>query len=303
MLTTKEKAAWLSIVGISLLTLFQVAASIITGSISIRGDAVHSALDLIAATVTYIGVRISGKPADEDHPFGHGKVENVSSGVVAGLIFAAGGIIAYEAIKRLIVGATIEMVEVGIYVTVGAVVIDLLLSWYLLRASRETDSLALRAQAGHVFSDVLSSVAVLVGLVLVRVTGLVILDPIVALLVALLILRVGYVTVKQSLGGLVDARLPEAEEAEIKACLVERYAEVVSFHGLRTRRAGSQRYIDLHLVMPQDANVADTHEVCDQIEQDIASRLAGASVTIHVEPCTIECEQCSVVCSLRKKKR
>jgi cation diffusion facilitator family transporter len=302
MFGTKENAAKVSIAGISLLIVLQVVASILTGSISIRSDAVHSSLDLMAAVVTLIGVRISGRPADEQHPFGHGKAESISSAVVAGLIFVAAGFIAYEAIQRLIIGATLELVEVGIYVTAAAVVIDSLLSWYLLKVSRATGSLALRAQAGHLFSDVLSSVAVLAGLVMVWLTGLVILDPIVALLVAALILRVGYVTLRKSFGGLMDVRLPEAEEAEIKASIMEHYSEVVSFHELRTRQSGSQRYIDLHLVMPKHASVEEAHKVCDQLEQDIENRLHNTSVTIHVEPCTIECEQCSVACSLRKKE-
>ena len=297
---TKEHAAKLSIISVSLLILLKVVASILTGSISIRADAVHSALDLIAAVTTFIGVRISGRPADEQHPFGHGKAENISSTVVAGLIFAAGGIIIYTAVKRLIAGAPLELIEIGIYVTAAAIVINILISRYLLRVSRDTDSPALEADARHLFSDVLSSCAVLVGLIVVRLTGLNILDPIIAFLVALFILKVGYDTLRKSFGGLVDVRLPKAEEAEIKSCIIEHYSEVVSFHRLRTRKAGSQRYIDLHLVMPKNASVDEAHRMCDHLEQDIENRLQYTSVTIHVEPCSIECEQCQVSCSLRK---
>ncbi len=301
MSTTKENAAKLSIASVSLLILIKVVASILTGSISIRADAVHSALDLIAAVTTFIGVRISGRPADEQHPFGHGKAENISSTVVAGLIFAAGGIIIYTAVKRLVAGAPLELIEIGIYVTAAAIVINILISRYLLRVSRDTDSPALEADARHLFSDVLSSCAVLVGLIVVRLTGLNILDPIIALLVALFILKVGYDTLRKSFGGLVDVRLPKAEEAEIKSCIIEHYSEVVSFHRLRTRKAGSQRYIDLHLVMPKNDSVDEAHRMCDHLEQDIENRLHHASVTIHVEPCRIECEQCQVSCSLRKR--
>ena len=300
MLATKEKAAKLTIACVSLLILLKVVASILTGSISIRADAVHSALDLMAAVATFIGVRISGRPADEQHPFGHGKAENISSIVVAGLIFAAAGIIVYTAVRRLIVEAPLELIGIGIYVTAAAIVINILISRYLLRVSRDTDSLALEAQARHLFSDVLSSVAVLVGLIVVRLTGLNILDPIIALLVALFILKVGYDTLRRSFGGLVDVRLPEAEEVEIKSCITEHYSELVSFHKLRTRKAGSQRYIDLHLVMPKNASVDEAHRMCDHLEQDIENRLHHTSVTIHVEPCSIECNQCQVSCSLRK---
>jgi len=301
MSTTQEKAAKLSIASVSLLILIKVVASFITGSISIRADAVHSALDLIAAVTTFIGVRISGRPADEQHPFGHGKAENISSTVVAGLIFAAAGIIIYSAVKRLIAGAPLELIEIGIYVTAAAIVINVLISRYLSKVARATDSLALEADARHLFSDVLSSCAVLVGLIAVRLTGLNILDPIIALLVALFILKVGYDTLRKSFGGLVDVSLPETEEVEIKSCIIEHYSAVVSFHRLRTRKAGSQRYIDLHLVMPKNASVDEAHRMCDHLEQDIENRLHRASVTIHVEPCRIECEQCHVSCSLRKR--
>ena len=300
MLATKENAAKLSIASVSLLIILKVIASILTGSISIRADAVHSTLDLIAAITTFIGVSISGKPADERHPFGHGKAENVSSIVVAGLIFIAAGIIIFTAVRRLISGAPLEQIGIGIYVTAAAIVINILISRYLLRVSRDTDSPALAADARHLFSDVLSSVAVLVGLIAVRLTGLNILDPIIALLVALFILKVGYDTLRKSFGGLIDVRLPETEEAEIKSCITEHYSEVVSFHKLRTRKAGSQRYIDLHLVMPKDASVAEAHRMCDHLEQDIENRLRHTSVTIHVEPCRIECDRCRISCSLRQ---
>jgi len=303
MSTTKENAAKLSIASVSLLIIIKVVASIITGSISIRADAVHSALDLIAAVTTFIGVRVSGRPADEQHPFGHGKAENISSTVVAVLIFAAGGIIIYTAVNRLIVGAPLKSLGIGIYITVGAIVINILISRYLAKVARATDSLALAADARHLFSDVLSSVAVLVGLIVVRLTGLNILDSIIALLVALLILKVGYDTLRKSFGGLVDVRLPKMEEVEIKSCIVEHYSEVVSFHKLRTRKAGSQRYIDLHLVMPKNASVEEAHKMCDHLEQDIENRLRHTSVTIHVEPCSIECDQCFISCSLREKRR
>ncbi len=301
MLATKENAAKLSITSVSLLIILKVVASILTGSISIRADAIHSALDLIAAVTTFIGVRISGRPADERHPFGHGKAENISSTVVAGLIFAAAGIIIYTAINRLIVKAPLESIGTGIYITAAAIVINILISRYLSKVARYTDSLALAADARHLFSDVLSSVAVLIGLIIVRLTGLNILDPIFALLVALFILKVGYDTLRKSFGGLVDVRLPKTEESKIKSCIIEHYSEVVGFHKLRTRKAGSQRYIDLHLVMPKNASVDEAHRMCDHLEQDIENMLHHTSVTIHVEPCSIECDQCQISCSLRKR--
>jgi len=300
-LATKENTAKLSIFSIILLIVMKVVASIITGSIAIRADAIHSVIDLSGAVIGFIGIRISGKPPDERHPFGHGKAENIAGVVIAGLIFVAAGTIVYEAVKRLIVGGTVELVTLGIYVTAAAIVINLVISWYALRVARSTDSVALEATARDMFADVLSSCAVLVGLILVRLTGLSILDPIVALLVAILITRTAYLTMKKSFGGLMDTKLPEFEEGVIRSCILEHSGEVVAFHELRTRKAGSQRYIDLHLVMPKNASVEEAHRMCDHLEQDIENRLHYTSITIHVEPCTIECEQCSVSCILRKR--
>ena len=301
MFSTKENVAKLSIFSISLLIVMKVVASIMTGSIGIRADALHSIIDLSGAVIGYIGIRIAGKPPDERHAFGHGKAENVAGVVIAGLIFIAAGTIVYEAIKRLIAGGTVELVTLGIYITAAAIVINMTVSWYALRVARSTDSIALEATARDMFADMLSSCAVLAGLILVGLTGLNILDPIVALLVAILITRTAYLTMKKSFSGLMDARLPKAEEAEIKSCLREHAGQLVGFHELRTRKAGNQRYIDLHLVMPKTTSVKEAHRVCDHLEQDIKNRLPNISITIHVEPCTIECDQCSVACSLRKR--
>ena len=300
MFSTRSGAAKLSIVSVSLLVLLKAVASILTGSISIRADAVHSVIDLSGVIIGYIGIRISGKPPDEQHAFGHGKAENIASTVIAGLIFVAAGTIFYEAIKRLIFGGTVELVTVGIYVTAVAIVINGTTSWYVLRVARSTDSVALEATARHMLADVLSSCAVLVGLILVWLTGLNILDPLVALLVAILIVRTAYLTIKRSLGDLIDVKLPEAEESIIKSCIMEHGGQLVGFHKLRTRKAGSQRYVDLHVVMPKDTSVEAAHRLCDHLEQDIGNRLPPVSVTIHVEPCSEECDQCFVTCSSRK---
>jgi cation diffusion facilitator family transporter len=294
MLATKENTAKLSILAISFLIAMKVVASIITGSISIRADAVHSLIDLFGVAVGYIGVKISDKPADEQHPFGHGKAENIAGVVIAALIFIAAGIIAYQAITRLINGATVELVTVGIYVTAAAIVINTVISWYAMRVARATDSLALEASARDMLADVLSSAAVLVGLILVRLTGITILDPIVALLVAIIIVRTAFLTMKKSFGGLIDVKLPEEEERIIRSSILEHSDQVVAFHALRTRKAGSQRYIDLHLVMPKNSNVEEAHRMCDHLEQDIEKRLSRTNVTIHVEPCDGNCQQCSI---------
>jgi cation diffusion facilitator family transporter len=250
--------------------------------------------------IGYIGIRISGKPPDEGHAFGHGKAENIVGVVIAGIIFVAAATIGYEAVNRLISGGTLELVAVGIYVTAAAIVVNLAVSWYALRVARATDSLALEATGRDLMADVWSSVAVLVGLVLVRITGLNILDAVVALLVAGLIARTAFVTMKKSFGGLMDTRLPGAEEELVTSCIMEHSGQLVGFHKVRTRKAGSQRFVDLHLVMPKQASVEEAHAFCDHLEQDLGNRLPNSSVTIHIEPCSVECDQCRIsACSLR----
>ncbi len=291
---TKENTAKLAIVAVSFLIAMKAVAAIVTGSISIRADAIHSAIDLVGAIVGFIGIKIAGRPPDRKHPFGHGKAENVAGVVIAAMIFISGGIIAYQAVTRLISGAAIELITVGIYVTAAAIVINMAVSWYAMRVARRTESVALEATARDLLADVLSSAAVLVGLILVRITGVALLDPIVALLVALLIFRTAFLAMKQSFGGLIDTRLPRSEERKIIACLGNHSGQIVGFHKIRTRQAGSQRYIDFHLVVPKDISVAKAHTLCDQLEKEIEDSLTAASVTIHIEPCDGNCEQCSL---------
>ncbi len=291
--SVKSKAAATSIVSNTFLILLKVAAGLLTGSISLIAEAIHSTIDLAAAIIAFISVRISDRPADEQHPFGHGKAENISGVAEAVLIFVAAGIIIYEAIQRLITGATLELVEVGIGIMAVSIVVNILVSRYLLRVSRTTDSLALEADARHLTTDVITMVGVLVGLALVRLTGLNLFDPIVAILVALFIIKTAYDITRKSFGGLIDVKLPEAEESVIRSCILEHSGKVVAFHKLRTRKAGSQRYIDFHLVMSRNVNVEEAHRMCDHLEQDIEKRLSRTNVTIHIEPCDGKCQQCS----------
>jgi cation diffusion facilitator family transporter len=296
----KESAAKVSILSIGLLIVMKVVASILTGSIAIRADAIHSAIDLLGAVIGFIGVRVSGRPADERHEFGHDKAENIAGVVIAGLIFFAAGTIVYEGVQRLIAGATMELVTVGICVTSVAIVINAVISWHALRVARSSDSVALEATARDMLADMFSSCAVLLGLILVGLTGLSMFDPIVGLVVAIVIARTAYLTMRKSFGGLMDTRLPEAEEEAIRSCITEYGGHAVGYHRLRTRKAGSQRHVDLHLVVPRIASVHDAHKICEQLEQDIQRRLQRVDLTIHVEPCTIECYDCSVFCILRK---
>jgi len=300
MFSTKAGATKLLIGVVVGLIIFKLVVSWLTGSISIVAQAADSLLDLFAGIITFSAIRIAAKPADAEHPYGHGKVEDIA-GIVQGiLIFIAGGLIIYSAIVRIIEGSSIELAEAGIAVMGVSIVVSIFLSRHLLRVSRTTGSIALEANAHNIAADVYSASAVLVGLAIVRFTGLNIIDSAIAIGVAIYILKVALDTIRKPISGLLDEKLPPSQQAVIEDCLKKHSREVSGFHALRTRRAGSQSYIDLHLVMTRDISLEQAHQICDRIEVEIKSTLREASVTIHAEPCDQECEQCAAICSQRR---
>lgn len=302
MLSTKSGAAKLLIGVVVGLIAFKIVVSWLTGSISILAQASDSLLDLFAGILTFSAVRIAAKPPDAEHPYGHGKVEDVS-GVVQGiLIFIAGGLIIYAAIGRMMRGTSIQLAGAGIAVMAVSIVASVFLSRHLMSVSRRTGSVALEANARNIAADVYSASAVLAGLAIVRLTGLDILDPVIAIVVAVYILKVAVDTMRRPISGLLDEKLPSSQQAAIEASLRKYNREVAGFHALRTRRAGSRRYIDLHLVMARDIGLEQAHEICDQVETEIQGLLDGASVIVHVEPCDEQCEQCSAICSRRRAR-
>ena len=302
MFSSKSGASRLALFVILGLVILKVTVTALTGSISILAQTMDSLLDLVAVTITFFAINVATKPADKEHPFGHGKVENISAVVQAVLIFTAAGVVIYSATNRIVSRASIEMTEAGIGVMAASIIVSILLSRHLFRVARKTDSLALEAIAHNIAADVYSAAGVLVGLVTIRLTGLDILDPAIALAVSLVILWSAYKVMRGSFGGLIDTSLSKEEESEIKECIKEHSNQLVSFHELRTRKAGNRRFINLHLVMPKNASVEEAHKMCDHLEQDLENRLTNTDVTIHVEPCAIECKQCSVPCNTLKKK-
>jgi cation diffusion facilitator family transporter len=301
MFRTKTGAAGLSVLSNTLLILLKLVAGILSGSVSIIAEAIHSGIDLLAALIAFVCLRIAGRPADREHPFGHGKVENVSGTIEAVLIFFAAIFIIYEAINRIIAGASVEYLGIGIAVMAISVVVNIIVSRHLLRIARDSDSIALEADARHLTADVYTSLGVLVGLVVVQVTGLNILDPIIAIGVSIFILRAAYNLTRRAFPPLIDVRLPEDEEALIESTMSEHMGELVGFHELRTRKAGSERYIELHVTMARDASIERAHSLCDHLEEDIRSRLPHTHVTIHVEPCDMECDTCADSCPQDQK--
>jgi cation diffusion facilitator family transporter len=300
MFSTKAAATKLLIGVVVGLIVFKVVVSWLTGSISMLAQAADSLLDLFAGTITFSAISIAAKPADAEHPYGHGKAEDIA-GIGQGiLIFVAGGLIIYSAIGRIIEGATVELPEAGVAVMAVSIVVSIFLSRHLLKVSRRTNSIALEANARNIATDVYSASAVLVGLATVRFTGLNIIDSVIAIGVAIYILKVALDIIRKPVAGLFDEKLAPSQQAVIEDCLRKHSREVSDFHALRTRRAGSQSYIDLHLVMAGDISLEQAHQICDQIEVEMRSMLHEASVIIHAEPCDNECEQCSAICSKRR---
>jgi cation diffusion facilitator family transporter len=285
MFSTKTSAAGLSILSNSLLVALKLTVGVIMGSVSVISEGVHSTVDLIAAIIAFFSIRAAAKPADEEHEFGHGKIENISGTIEALLIFLAAILIIYEAIVKIINRAQPEFLTLGIGIMAFSAVANFFVSRRLHRIAQSTDSIALEADAWHLTTDVYTSLGVFAGLVIVRLTHWYILDPIIAIGVALLIIRAAWNITRKSISGLVDMRLPQSEEDIITTSITEHLGEITGFHELRTRKAGSQRYIDLHLVLPKSVTLEEAHRLCDHLEGDIKNKLSNGLVTIHCEPC------------------
>jgi cation diffusion facilitator family transporter len=281
----KDRAAAVSIASNALLIVLKLAAAAITGSIAILTEAVHSGIDLVASVVAFFSVRKADEPADDDHPYGHQKVENLAAAIEGMLILLGAGIIVFESVRRLAKGTEVESIGVGIAVIAFSAVANLVVSGYLYRRARATDSPALEGDAAHLRTDAFTSAGVLVALVLVEVTGVEELDAITALVVAVAIVWAGVKIISRSSRVLVDEALPTEELAVVRAAIEEFGSdEVVGFHKLRARRAGSRRYVDLHVQFRAGTTLERAHELAHELQGAIRSRIRGADVLIHLEP-------------------
>lgn len=280
----KQSTARLSVISNTVLVILKLVVGLLTGAVSIVSEAAHSAVDLIAALIAFYAVKKSSKPPDEDHAYGHGKFENLSAAIEAVLIILAALWIVYEAISKLQSPHQPEMLEYGIVVMVISIGVNYWVSGRLLTVARETDSHALEADALHLRADIWTSVGVLAGLSIMKVTGLVWIDPIIAIAVSVIVFKAGYEMTRKSLYELTDISLPEEEEALIREIL-NSHPDVINFHQLRTRRSGSRRLIDVHLVLNKNMHLNKAHAICDQLEAVITVELGNCDVVIHIEPC------------------
>ena len=262
----------------------KTAAYFLTGSVGLLSDAMESLVNLAGAVMALSMLTVAARPADEDHPYGHGKAEYFSAGVEGTLILIAAASIAYAAVQRLLHPRPLEQLGLGLAVAVLASLVNFVVALILLKAARTHRSATLRANAQHLMTDVWTSAGVLVGVGAVAVTGWQRLDPIVAIAVAVNIVWTGSRIVRDSVYGLMDAALPAGEQTLLHR-LLERYAsEGVLYHALRTRQSGARRFVSLHVLVPGEWTVQQGHDTLERIEADIRRALPPVTVFTHLEP-------------------
>lgn len=282
--TRASKVALLSIGSNSALIVMKLMAGILSGSVSIISEAIHSSMDLLASFIAFFSTRTSSKPADEEHPFGHGKIEGIS-GIAEGLlIFVAAGLIINEAIHKILDPQPISLAWVAVAVMLISAFVNTLVSRKLYKVSHEEDSLALEADALHLKTDVLTSLGVAVGVALTSLTGLYILDPIVAILVAALIIKEAWELCSKGVSSLLDARLPDAEEEKVKKIIESHSDKFYDFHKLKTTQAGNKREIDFHITVDPAMTVQEAHKIVGEFKKDFAQEFKAARVSVHVDP-------------------
>ncbi len=279
-----SRYAWLS-VGAALATIgLKGGAYLFTGSVGLLSDALESGVNLVAAVVALRALAVAGRPADDEHAYGHTKAEYFSSGFEGALILVAALVITWSAVERLISPAPLERVELGVAIAAVASVLNFFVARVLLRAASEHASIALEADARHLMTDVWTSVGVLAGVGLVGVTGWTVIDALVALLVAANIARVGTTLVRRSMLGLLDTALPADVQAAILAVLARHEEDGIEFHALRTRRSGARRFMSVHVLVPGEWTVQRGHDLLERIEAEIRYAVPRLTVFTHLEP-------------------
>ncbi len=286
MINVKVKTAKLSIFSNLFLIVLKMVVGILTGSVSMMSEAIHSGIDLLASIIAFFSVKIASKPPDEDHPYGHGKYENVSGVLEALLIFIAALWIIYEAVERMLHSTEIRDIHLGIIVMLISMAVNLVVSKKLYKVAKEYDSIALEADALHLKTDVYTSLGVAIGFSLMYFTGYIWLDSVIAILVALLIIYESFELLNNAFSPLVDAQLPEEEIDLIKKIIENRLGDnaAIQYSRVRTRKSGSQKYLDFILYFPNDTSVKVAHDLCDEIEDAINDEFSEIDINIHIEP-------------------
>lgn len=306
----KVAVASLSVLSNALLVLLKIIVGILIGSVSVLSEAIHSGVDLLAAVIALFAVKTSIKSPDAGHPFGHGKVENLSGTIEAVLIFVAAGWIMYEAALKIITPQPLDAPGLGVAVMLVSAVVNIGISRKLFQIGKMTNSVALLADAWHLRTDVYTSVGVMAGLFLILIGEWIFpgvhfdwVDPVAAIAVALLIVRAAYELTLHSARDLLDVSLPE-EEKWIRQELAKGDLPIRGFHHLRTRKAGATRFVELHIVLDLTLSIQKSHWISEQIVVRIRDQFPGTQVTVHEEPCDGECpDSCLAGCLSDARKR
>ncbi|KMY31271.1 cation transporter [Lysinibacillus xylanilyticus] len=279
-----SKVAFLSVLSNSTVVILKLIVGLFTGSVAILSEAIHSLLDLLASFIAFLSVRISSKPADKEHPYGHGKVENISGTIETLLIFVAGIWIIYECIHKIITPTPIKLPILGILVMLLGALINFVVSRIVYRTAKNINSVAMKSNALHLLTDVYTSLGVALSLLIVHLTGWYILDPIIGIILACYIMIEAFKLMKEAFPPLLDARLSKEEEEQIIQIIESFKDEYIEYHDFRTRRSGAEEYIDFHLVVASNKSIETVHDLCDRIEEKINNLFHQANILIHLEP-------------------
>jgi cation diffusion facilitator family transporter len=277
------RIAAISLAATAFLLALKLAAAILSDSIAVFSDAVDSGTDLAAAAAALISVRIAAQPADEEHPYGHGKVEAMSAGVAATIVAIGGTFVVIQALRRLFGDQPDIDVGIGLVAMVIAAVVNLVLAVFMRREAVRSRSMALTAESRHLQTNVVQAGTIITGLLLVGLTGNEIFDPLFALGLAAYMGWIAYGLVRTAAADIMDTALPE-EELDIISDVIIAHPEARGFHRLRTRRSGADRHVDMHLLVDSHLTVEQSHEITEAIEHEIEAQLPGATVVIHLEP-------------------
>ncbi|MBB1578311.1 MAG: cation transporter [Propionibacterium sp.] len=279
-----SRYGWLAVATALATIALKAGAWLVTGSVGLLADAAESIVNLVAAVVALIALKIAVKPADANHNFGHTKAEYFSAAVEGVMIFIAAISIGIFAVQRLLVPQPLEAVGVGLAISVVASVLNGAVALLLIRAGRRHHSIALKADGKHLMTDVWTSAGVLAGIVLVWLTGWDWLDPVIAIAVGVNILFAGYALVQESTAGLMDVSLPEEDNERLRAILSSRAGAEVGFHLMRTRVSGTRQFMEFHLLVPDEWSVKQGHDFLEDLSDEIVSEFPRMTVTGHIEP-------------------
>ncbi|WP_353892939.1 cation diffusion facilitator family transporter [Proteinivorax hydrogeniformans] len=281
---TKEKSALLAILASIFLVVLKLSVGIAANSVSIISDAMHSFMDVLASTMTFFAIRFAQKPPDKCHNFGHGKIEDLAAVIQSILILMVSVTIIRQAYIRIVEQNYITDTTLGIVVMLVSIAIHGLVVWNMLTVAKKENSIALRANGLHLLTDIITSVGVVIGLVFIHFTGLKILDPIIAMVVALIIIKTGFSIGRDSLKSLLDSSLSEKDIQKVKD-IIEKYSPpIMEYHKLRTRKMGGDKQMDVHIVLPKDMNIKEAHDLSIDVQSEIEKSFRDAKVVIHLEP-------------------